>query len=106
MACQLVSDTFLFIKNQMQPLLDYYLVSRAFVCLCFCNAQKKSGCIVQDQKEIKCCGTNFVCPITTNNVGSCISSLVLAGIHLNTESFKEWSEELFNGLFSIHQTTA
>ena len=31
---------------------------------------------------------------------------MLAGIHLNTESFKEWSEELFNGIFSIRRTAA
>ena len=82
----------------MQSLLDYYLVSRAFACLCFCTAQQKPGCIVQEQKLIKCCGTNFVCPFAANKLGSCISSLVLAGIHLNTESVKEWSEELFNGV--------
>ena len=98
MTWQLVSDSFVFIQNQMQPLLDYYLVSRAFACLCFCTAQQKPGCIVQEQKLIKCCGTNFVCPFTANKLGSCISSLVLAGIHLNTESVKEWSEELFNGV--------
>ena len=90
----------------MQPLLGYYLVSRPFVCHCFCTAQQKSGCIDQDQKVIKCYGTNFVCPIATNKVGSCISSLMLAGIHLNTESFKEWSEELFNGIFSSCRTAA
>ena len=55
---------------------------------------------------MKCCRTNFVCPFTANKLGSCISSLVLAGIHLNTESAKEWSEERFNGVFSIHQTSA
>ena len=29
---------------------------------------------------------------------------MLAGIYLNTGSFKEWSEERFNGVFSILQT--
>ena len=31
---------------------------------------------------------------------------MLAGIHLNTESFKEWSEEHPNGVFSILQAAA